>query len=71
MAIIPKAPPLQHDWVRWTVRAVAVIVDPFTGASTAVDVPSSAVGEQVGCSACGEPLTDSEATRPCMGDDSP
>lgn len=72
MTLSPAAPPLTHDWVKWMVVDVAVIVDPFTGASTAVVAPSSAVGEAVGCRTCGEPLTDSSAMTPCAGeDDSP
>lgn len=62
-------PLVSHDWVRYTVEAVAVIVDPFTGDCTVVDAPSSAVGEQVGCRACGEPLTDSSAVGNCSGEE--
>lgn len=71
MSLLPVTPTLTHDWLRWTVVAVAVIVDPFTGESTVVDEPSSAIGEQVGCSACGEPLTASSALTACTGADEP
>lgn len=65
--ILP-VPVLPHVWVKWSVQEVAVIVDPFTGRSTAVDVPGATVGEQVGCQCCGEPLTDSVVKLPCGGD---
>lgn len=71
MPMTPQAPTLTHDWVRYTVQAVAVIVDPFTGASSVVvdGGPDSAIGEQVGCTSCGEPLTDSSALTACTGED--
>lgn len=64
----PTAPPRSHHWVRWSVQDVAVIVDPFTGAYFTEDLPFSAVGSQVGCHACGEPLTDSSVLTSCTGD---
>lgn len=67
MSTRPVAPPLQHTWVKWSVQEVAVIVDPFTGRCSAVDVPDATVGEQVGCQCCGEPLTDSAAKDQCAG----
>lgn len=57
-----------HQWVRWSLEEVAVIVDPFTGASSVVVPPDAAVGEQIGCQICNEPLTDSSAVAPCRGD---
>lgn len=68
MSILPVAPPLLHDWVKWSVQGVDVIVDPFTGASSAVVLPDTPVGEQIGCQSCGEPLTDSSAKTICLGD---
>jgi hypothetical protein len=62
--IVPKL----HDWVKWSIQSVGVIVDPFTGASSAVEFADSAIGEQIGCHFCGEPLTDSSATSQCRGD---
>jgi hypothetical protein len=59
---------LQHDWVRWTVQAVGVIVDPFTEASSVVDDPDAPTGEQVACQSCGEPLNDLSAVSVCPGD---
>lgn len=69
MTVQPTAPPLLHDWVQWSMVAVAVIVDPFTGGYTAVVEPSSAVGEVVGCRACGEPLSESSAVTTCLGEE--
>lgn len=62
------APAIQHDWVRWSLVEVVVIVDPFTGVPMAHDAPFSAVGEQVACRACGEPLTDSSILVACTGE---
>lgn len=64
------APPLRHDWVQWSVQAVAVIVDPFTGESSVIVDPAGAIGSQVGCTSCGEPLTDSSALTTCTGEHS-
>lgn len=63
------APPKAHDWVQWSVQAVAVIVDPFTGVSSAVVQEDGAIGCQVGCTSCGEPLTDSSALTACIGEE--
>lgn len=63
------APPKAHDWVQWSVQAVDVIVDPFTGESSAVVMPDGAIGCQVGCTSCGEPLTDSSVLTACTGDE--
>lgn len=63
------APTTQHHWVRWSLQDVAVIVDPFTGAPSAMDLPFSAVGSMVGCHACGEPLTDSSVLTVCDGEE--
>lgn len=60
-------PTQTHDWVKWTVTAVGVIVDPFSGEASVVESEDIAVGEQVGCSSCGEPLTDSSAVSACEG----
>ncbi len=57
-----------HDWVKWSIQSVGVIVDPDTGGFFAVESPDAAVGEQVGCHHCGEPLTASSATSQCKGD---
>lgn len=62
-------PTKQHDWVRHSVQSVAVIVDPFTGVSLAVDDPGGMIGEQVGCGCCGEPLTDTSSLTSCAGED--
>lgn len=71
MPMTPPAQTLTHDWVRYTVQSVAVIVDPFTGGCCVVtdDGPQSAIGEQVGCSLCGEPLSDSSAAGACTGEE--
>jgi hypothetical protein len=66
---VPVAPSTSHDWVKWTVQDVAVIVDPFTGDFTVVDQPSCVAGEAVGCSICGEPLTDSSVLMACTGEE--
>jgi len=63
------APAIQHDWVRWSLVEVVVIVDPFTGVPMAHDAPFSAVGEQVACRTCGEPLTDSSVLVACTGEE--
>jgi hypothetical protein len=65
----PQSATLSHDWVRWSLAEVVVIADQLTGAYTVFDVPSCAVGEQVACRACGEPLTDSSALTDCTGED--
>lgn len=59
---------LTHDWMKFAVVNVDVIVDPFTGVPSAVDVPSSAVGEQIACGTCGITLTASTARMDCLGD---
>jgi hypothetical protein len=56
-----------HTWVKWSLTAMDVIVDPFTGVCSAVETPDEGVGEQVCCHHCGEPLTDSSAVTPCGG----
>jgi hypothetical protein len=48
----------QHAWVKWSLSAVDVIVDPFTGHCSVIDSPDAAVGEQVCCHHCSEPLSD-------------
>jgi hypothetical protein len=56
----------QHDWIKWTCRSVSVIVDPVDGMPVAVDEPEGDIGEQVGCSVCGQPLTVTSAVAPCI-----
>jgi len=58
-----------HDWVRYLVQAVDVIVDPITEDCFVVDPPDDVIGEQIGCTTCGQPLTDSSAVEDCMGED--
>lgn len=58
---------MTHDWVKYTVQSVGVIVDPFTGDCMVVDVPSAGIGEQVGCCVCGDPLTATSAQDKCGG----
>lgn len=61
---------LQHLWVQYTVEDVDVIVDPQTELPVAVtrrEVDRS-VGVQVGCEACGEPLTAGSVGTACAGD---
>lgn len=69
MTTQPVAPPKSHDWVRWTVQGVVVIAEAGTGVFTVLDEPSSAVGEQVACQDCGEPLTGSSAASPCRSEE--
>lgn len=61
-------PTTVHAWVKWSVTAVDVIVDPFTETPCVTVLLDAVVGEQVGCQLCGEPLTDSSAKSPCEGD---
>lgn len=64
-------PTVYHQWTKYSVSEVDVIVDP-EGRSFAVDRPDSAVGEQVGCNVCGEPLADGSVWTRCTGpDDTP
>lgn len=65
----PESGILSHDWVKWSLAEVVVIADELTGAYTVFDVPSCAVGEQVACRACGEPLTDSSVLTACTGEE--
>lgn len=68
MSPTPATPVMTHDWVKYTVQSVGVIVDPFTGDFMVVDVPSAGIGEQVGCSVCGDPLTVTSAQAKCTGE---
>lgn len=63
------APTQAHQWVRWSVVEVAVIVDPFTGVPSVEDVPFSAEGSQVACRGCGESLTESSVLTACTGEE--
>lgn len=56
-----------HQWVRYSVTEVDVIVD-LDGRCFADTRPDTAVGEQLGCHNCGEPLTDSSVWTPCDGE---
>ena len=60
---------LRHAWVRHSIEAVDVIVDPVSGNPYAVSLPAPPIGEQIGCLTCGEPLTTSTASTDCTGED--
>lgn len=47
---------MQHRWIKLTRQAVDVIVDP-EGQVYSSERPGEAVGEVVGCDACGQPMT--------------
>lgn len=63
----PKATTRVHQWVKWQVSPVVVIVDPFTGDPVAVTLADTEVGEQVACQLCSEPLTEYSAESSCEG----
>lgn len=60
---------LRHRWIRHTIEAVDVIVDPRNGAPYSVAKPAPQLGMVTGCEACGEPLTTSTASTNCSGED--
>lgn len=60
---------LQHNWIRHTVEAVDVIVDPASGTPYSVERANPQLGTQTGCQTCGEPLTTSTASTECAGED--
>lgn len=57
----------KHQWVRYSMSPVDVIVDPFSEVCSVVEVPGSRVGSQIGCEMCGTPLTDGTAPTCCPG----
>lgn len=59
-------PTKQHAWVKWSLTAMDVIVDPITGDCFAVE-SDEAVGEQVCCHSCGESLSAAAVSAPCEG----
>ncbi len=60
---------LQHTWVRHSIEAVDVIVDPVSGNPYVVSLPVPPIGTQTGCLICSEPLTTSTASTSCTGED--
>jgi hypothetical protein len=62
----------QHYWVQYTVEGVDVIVDPETELPLVVPQreETRAIGVQVGCDNCGEPLTAGSVATGCGGNPS-